>query len=102
MCFDLDGYTRKLHTNECLLCRYQLLLHTSNYFSAKLVMYLCLQVKEGPDNAAPDKELMSRRCGSDIPGPIHSSKNNVYVHFVTDSSRNYPGFRLEWIVDGKQ
>jgi hypothetical protein len=38
----------------------------------------------------------------EIPGPIHSSKNDVYVHFVTDSSRNLPGFRLEWIVDGKQ
>jgi hypothetical protein len=83
-------------------CAYQLLLHTSNYLSTKLVMYLCVQLKEGPDNAAPDTELMSKQCGSEIPGPIHSSKNRVYVHFVTDSSRNFPGFRLEWVVDGKQ
>lgn len=65
-------------------------------------MYLCLQLKEGPDNAAPDRELMSKRCGSEIPGPIHSSKNHVYVHFVTDSFYSLSGFRLEWIVDGKQ
>jgi len=102
MRFGLEGGTRKLHNNECLLCRYQLLLHTSNYFSTKLVMYLCLQLKEGPDNAAPDTTLVSRRCGSEIPDPIHSSKNHVYVHFVTDSSRTFPGFRLEWMVDGKQ
>jgi hypothetical protein len=64
-------------------------------------MYLCWQLKEG-NSAAPDTVLMSKRCGSDIPGPIRSSKNHMYVHFVTDSSRTYPGFRMEWIVDGKE
>jgi hypothetical protein len=59
-------------------------------------------VKEGLENAAPDTTLMSKGCGSEIPGPIHSSKNRVYVNFVTDTTRNFPGFRLEWIVDGKQ
>jgi hypothetical protein len=65
-------------------------------------MYLCLQLKEGTDKSAPDTVLMPGRCGSTIPGPIHSSKNRVYVHFVTDSSRTFSGFRLEWFVDGKQ
>ncbi|GFG35967.1 hypothetical protein Cfor_02931, partial [Coptotermes formosanus] len=62
--------------------------------------YDYVEVQEGADNAAPDTVLMSKRCGSEIPGPVHSSKNHVYVHFVTDSSRTYPGFRLEWVVDG--
>jgi hypothetical protein len=65
-------------------------------------VHLCLQLKEGGDNAPPDTVLMSRKCGSDIPDPVHSSKNHMYVHFVTDSSRTYPGFRMEWIVDGKE
>ncbi|PNF23973.1 hypothetical protein B7P43_G09286 [Cryptotermes secundus] len=58
-----------------------------------------VEVKEG-DSAAPDTVLMSRRCGSDIPGPIHSSKNHMYVHFFSDSSVTHSGFRMEWIVDG--
>jgi len=65
-------------------------------------MYLCWQLKETDDSGGQVTVLMSRKCGSEIPGPTHSSKNHVYVHFVTDSSRTYPGFRLEWIVDGKQ
>ncbi|XP_021927790.1 cubilin [Zootermopsis nevadensis] len=62
--------------------------------------YSYVELKEGEDNAVPDTVLMPRRCGSEIPGLIHSSKNHMYVHFVTGSSRAYPGFRLEWIVDG--
>lgn len=65
-------------------------------------MHLCWQLMEGGENALPDTVLMSRQCGSDIPGPIHSSKNHMFVHFVTDSSRTYPGFRIEWVVDGKE
>ncbi|XP_069688891.1 cubilin [Periplaneta americana] len=59
-----------------------------------------VEMKEGEDNAAPDTMLMDRKCGSEIPRRIHSSKNHVYVHFVTDSSQTHPGFRLEWVVHG--
>lgn len=105
-CFKLNSYVLKnvlrIYVKgdsilTCIQCRNVIsTLHTWN-----VLMYLCLQLKEGEDNAVPDTVLMPRQCGSEIPGLIHSSKNHMYVHFVTGSSRAYPGFRLEWIVDGK-
>ena len=44
---------------------------------------------------------MDRKCGSEIPEPVHSSKDHVYVHMLTDHSVSGRGFRLEWLVDGK-
>lgn len=39
---------------------------------------------------------MGKYCGDEIPKLIRSVSNQLYIQFVTDSSRSGPGFYIEW------
>ena len=48
-----------------------------------------LTVYDGINSEAP---VLARLCGSDLPGPIVSTQNSLFVEFLTDSAETLPGF----------
>lgn len=62
-------------------------------------LYDYLEVKEGEDGV-PNTQI-AKLCDSEtLPAKIHSTQNQVFLKFVTDSVLAYNGFRLEWVIDG--
>ncbi|XP_076174105.1 cubilin isoform X2 [Ptiloglossa arizonensis] len=60
--------------------------------------YDYLKIREGQDGE-PNTNIITL-CNSDIPPKIHSTQNQVFLTFVTDSLIVGNGFRLEWAVHG--
>ncbi|KZC14141.1 Cubilin [Dufourea novaeangliae] len=52
-----------------------------------------LEIRNGGYETSP---LIGKYCGTDIPTQIISQTNQLYLKFVSDSSRQYPGFSIEW------
>uniref|UniRef100_A0A7G3AGB7 Cubilin n=1 Tax=Lutzomyia longipalpis TaxID=7200 RepID=A0A7G3AGB7_LUTLO len=52
-----------------------------------------LEVRNGGKSDSP---LIGKYCGTKIPGVIRSFANQLYVKFVSDSSRMERGFEIEW------
>lgn len=40
--------------------------------------------------------LLGKFCGTDIPTEIISQTNQMYLKFVSDASRGFSGFSIEW------
>ena len=43
---------------------------------------------------------MGTFCGSNQPGLIHTSLDQLKIQFKSDHSVAHNGFRMEWVVDG--
>ncbi|XP_052804288.1 hemicentin-1-like isoform X2 [Mya arenaria] len=56
-----------------------------------------LQINDGDQ---PTSTSLGTFCGSNLPRPISSSTDKVWINFVTDSSVAKNGFRLEYITHG--
>ena len=41
-------------------------------------------------------QLIGKYCGDSISPIIKSKTSNIYLHFKTDSSGAYDGFRVKW------
>ena len=52
-----------------------------------------LMIKDGSGST-----LLDKTCGYDLPPVVTSLTNTVDIHFHTDSSVQYKGFKLEWRV----
>ena len=51
-----------------------------------------LEVRDGDD--ATSNVIGKKLCGSKLPSPIISSGNTMFIHFHTDSSLEYSGFKF--------
>ena len=51
-----------------------------------------LEVRDGED--ATSNVIGKKLCGSKLPSPIVSSGNTMFIHFHTDSSLEYSGFKF--------
>lgn len=40
--------------------------------------------------------LIGKFCGTNIPAEIISQTNQLHLKFVSDSTRSYTGFSIEW------
>lgn len=56
-------------------------------------MHLSFFYRNGGTDRSP---LVGTFCGTDIPKTIRSHANQLYLHFLSDSSINYRGFELRW------
>nr|CAD7397150.1 unnamed protein product [Timema cristinae] len=77
-------------------------LEDSNYYmtdSSNHCNYDYVEVKAG-SGSDPPTQVLGKFCGQDIPAPISSATDHIYVHFVTDSFTTYSGFRIEWVLNG--
>ncbi|KAK2582771.1 hypothetical protein KPH14_005036 [Odynerus spinipes] len=52
-----------------------------------------LEIRNGGYDTSP---LIGKYCGTDIPKQIVSQTNQLYVKFVSDSSRSKAGFSIDW------
>ncbi|KAH9413647.1 Bone morphogenetic protein 1 [Dermatophagoides pteronyssinus] len=59
-------------------------------------VYDYLEIKDGYTDTSP---LLGRFCGHKIPADIRSSKNKLYVKFVSDSSVSKAGFSATFIKE---
>ena len=53
--------------------------------------YDWLEIRDGKDSSA---NLLAKKCGYQLPPPIYSTGNTLYLHFHTDGSRTRSGFQL--------
>ena len=57
------------------------------------------QLRDGEDAQAP---LLYKTCGSNtLPAPVNTTSQHLYVHFVSDPTVAYNGFRLEYMQHGE-
>ncbi|XP_078037937.1 cubilin [Augochlora pura] len=56
-------------------------------------IYDYLEIRNGGYENSP---LIGKYCGTDIPSQIISQSNQLYLKFVSDSSRQFNGFVIEW------
>ncbi|TGZ53188.1 Cubilin [Temnothorax longispinosus] len=52
-----------------------------------------LEIRNGGYESSP---LIGKFCGKDIPTEIPSQANQMYIRFVSDFSRSWPGFEIQW------
>ncbi|XP_034938584.1 cubilin [Chelonus insularis] len=52
-----------------------------------------LEIRNGGYDTSP---LIGKFCGDEIPEEIQSFTNQLYIKFVSDSSRGHEGFMIEW------
>ncbi|XP_017881696.1 cubilin [Ceratina calcarata] len=52
-----------------------------------------LEIRNGGYDNSP---LIGKYCGTNIPTEIISQTNKLYLKFVSDQSRSFPGFYIEW------
>ncbi|XP_076628821.1 cubilin [Colletes latitarsis] len=52
-----------------------------------------LEIRNGGYDTSP---LIGKFCGTDIPSQIISQTNQIYLKFVSDVSKMYKGFSIEW------
>jgi cubilin len=67
-----------------------------NYFELEphtICRFDGLEIRNGGNGFAP---LIGKFCGSEIPQPIKSYGNQLYIRFTSDSSRGGKGFEIEW------
>ena len=50
------------------------------------------------DGNSMDAEVISTLCGDSLPDDIISSRNSVFVYFKSDYTKNYAGFRIQYIT----
>ncbi|CAG2068104.1 unnamed protein product [Timema podura] len=77
-------------------------LESVNYYmsdSNNHCIYDYVEVKAGSGSDSPT-QVLGKFCGQDIPAPISSTTDHIYIHFVTDSFTAYSGFRIEWVLNG--
>ncbi|KAJ8389047.1 hypothetical protein AAFF_G00124440 [Aldrovandia affinis] len=55
--------------------------------------YDSLVVRDGETNLSP---LLAKLCGRELPGPIHSSGDSMFLRFTTDSSITGRGFNASY------
>ncbi|XP_063226608.1 cubilin [Bacillus rossius redtenbacheri] len=68
-------------------------------YSNQACHYDYVEVKEGQGLDPPTKDI-GRFCGNALPDPIASTLSTAYVYFKSDSSMQYSGFRIEWVLNG--
>lgn len=92
MCILMDRLNNCISFSHRALARHTLANLTNSIYSHSLLHYIvCICIF--PNSLAP---LIGKFCGSDIPPPIHSFGNQLYLKFTSDSSRNGKGFELVW------
>ncbi|XP_071569184.1 cubilin isoform X2 [Temnothorax nylanderi] len=52
-----------------------------------------LEIRNGGYESSP---LIGKFCGKNIPTEIPSQANQMYIRFVSDFSRSWPGFEIQW------
>ncbi|CAL1576609.1 unnamed protein product [Knipowitschia caucasica] len=52
-----------------------------------------LVIRDGASRLSP---ILATVCGRDLPGPLHSSTDSMYLHFSSDSSLNGRGFNATY------
>ena len=57
-----------------------------------------MNIYDGRDATAP---LIQTLCGSDLPGAVESSGNQLFVHFESDGTSITRGFRIKYSAVGK-
>ena len=57
-----------------------------------------VEIRQSKDNYEWRSELIGRFCGSSLPPVIVSNQSNVFVKFVADMSKMYPGFHASYKV----
>ncbi|XP_044726579.1 cubilin-like [Chrysoperla carnea] len=61
-----------------------------------------LEIKETGESDQKEIDIVESKklCGKELPDPITSSYNNVYIRFKSDAAVGGTGFRLEWVIEG--
>lgn len=54
-----------------------------------------VEIRDGPKETSP---LLGNYCGHNIPKPLTTSTNTLYVKFESDSTHNRQGFNATWAV----
>jgi len=49
-----------------------------------------------------NNEILGKFCGQEIPAPIVSKSNSLYVNMITDAQDNKAGFRASWEVQEQE
>ncbi|XP_072307339.1 cubilin [Eucyclogobius newberryi] len=52
-----------------------------------------LVIRDGPSTLSP---VLATVCGREVPGPLHSSADSMYIHFSSDSSVSGRGFNASY------
>ena len=55
--------------------------------------YDYLKIQDGGDSSAP---VLGKYCGNTKPSDVTSSKNKLYLRFVSDARNAGKGFKLSW------
>ncbi|KAE8596094.1 hypothetical protein XENTR_v10015965 [Xenopus tropicalis] len=58
-----------------------------------------LELKNGPDDSSPPMGTSTRNgkfCGTSPPSTMHTTDNEMFVHFVSDNSNEGKGFQLKY------
>ncbi|KAK3106526.1 hypothetical protein FSP39_021900 [Pinctada imbricata] len=59
--------------------------------------YDYLELRDGALMTSP---LLSKVCGTELPAPLASSGEMMWINFISDFSVAQNGFRLEWLTNG--
>ncbi|XP_067930809.1 cubilin-like [Watersipora subatra] len=54
-----------------------------------------LEIRDGNN---PNANVIQRLCGSELPAPINSTSNSLYISFKSDASLAENGFRMEYVT----
>ncbi|XP_006825091.1 suppressor of tumorigenicity 14 protein homolog [Saccoglossus kowalevskii] len=60
-----------------------------------LCAYDAVTIFDGEDNTAP---LLASLCGQDLPSPVVSSSNTMFIIFYSDGSESYTGFQASYMA----
>lgn len=58
-------------------------------------MYDHLEIRDGADDKAP---VLAMLCGYNIPPPVKSTSNQIYIKFFSDDSVMKRGFSLKYLA----
>ena len=76
----------------------QLTFHSFNLQQSENCEADFVEIRQSKDITVRRWELIARFCGSSLPPVIVSNQSNVFVNFVTDMFKIYPGFRASYKV----
>ena len=76
----------------------QLTFHSFNLQQSENCEADFVEIRQSKDITVRRWELIARFCGSSLPPVIVSNQSNVFVNFVTDMFKMYPGFHASYKV----
>ena len=76
----------------------QLTFHSFNLQQSKNCEGDYVEIRQSKDEYEWRSELIGRFCGYSLPPVIVSNQSNVFVKFVADMSKMYPGFHASYKV----